>query len=446
MSRLPRIVCCLALLLSLASTSLTPRQTQQPKMQPFTVEKVQQMLKDGYNEVRKNYYDKGCHGIDWDAKYHQLEESAKQITSLAQGLTLVASLMMNLNDSHTFFIPPSRPLRTEYGFRMIMIGDRAFISRVRPGTDAESKVHAGDEIVSYNRYRVDRPSLWKLNYYVNSLAPNPATALVLKSPEGLQREENVLAKTQQLKRVMDLTLADGGLDYFQMMRDNDASYHIIRQRSYELGDVMIWKMPQFDLDDTAIDHWFGIARKHKTLILDLRENPGGYVFTLEHMLGELFDHDVKIADRVGRKDMKPQIAKSRGKDAFNGRIIVLVDSGSASCAELFARVIQLEKRGIVIGDRTSGKVMESKQYGEMQGADTRIFYAFSVTDANLIMADGKSLENVGVTPDEFVLPTGKDLAEAKDPALARAAELAGLTLEPAAAGKLFPFEWLPMTQ
>ena len=445
MNCLLRVLFRLAPILSVFSLSLTPTQARQQKLQPYTVERVQQMLKDGYNEVKKNYYDKEYHGVDWDARYHQAQEIVKQINSLGQGLSLVASLMMTLNDSHTFFIPPSRPLRTEYGFRMIMIGDRPFVSRVRPGTDAESKVHPGDEIVTYNRYIVDRPSFWKLNYYVDSLAPNPATALVLKSPEGQQREENVIARIQQLKRVMDLTLGDGGLDYFQMIRDNEASYHTVRHRSYEFGDVMIWKMPQFDLDETGIDHWFGIARKHKTLILDLRENAGGYVFTLEHMLGELFDHDVKIADRVGRKDMKPQIAKSRGKQAFTGRIIVLVDSGSGSAAELFARVIQLEKRGTVIGDRTSGKVMESKQYGEMQGADTRIYYGFSVTDANLIMADGKSLENVGVTPDEIVLPTGKDLAEAKDPALARAAQLAGLTLDPTAAGKLFPFEWVPMT-
>jgi C-terminal processing protease CtpA/Prc len=425
MNRLPRVLCRFVFILFLVSIVLVPAQARQHKLQPYTIEKVQQMLKDGYNEVRKNYYDKEYHGVDWDARYHQAQETVTQINSLGQGLSLVASLMMTLNDSHTFFIPPSRPLRTEYGFRMIMIGERAFISRVRPGTDAESKVHPGDEIITYNRYKVDRPSFWKLNYYVESLAPNPATALVLKSPEGQQREENVVAKTHELKRVMDLTLADGGLDIFQMIRDNEASYHIVRHRSYELGDVMIWKVPQFDLDETGINHWFGIARKHKTLILDLRENPGGYVFTLEHMLGLLFDHDVKIADRVGRrKDLKPQIAKSRGKDIFSGRVIVLVDSGSGSAAELFARVIQLEKRGTVIGDRTSGKVMESKRYGEMQGADTQIFYGFSVTDANLIMAGGKSLENVGVVPDEIVLPTGKDLAEGKDPVLARAVELA----------------------
>jgi len=137
------------------------------------------------------------------------------------------------------------------------------------------------------------------------------------------------------------------------------------------------------------------------------------------------------------------IAKHLGS-SFSGKVVVLIDSGSASASELLSRVVQLEHRGTVIGDKSAGAVMEARIYQDSQGADVKIFYDFEVTDANLLMSDGKSLEKTGVTPDEVVLPTGADLAAGRDVVLARAAELVGVKLDPVEAGKLFPFEWTPL--
>ena len=81
------------------------------------------------------------------------------------------------------------------------------------------------------------------------------------------------------------------------------------------------------------------ARKHKALILDLRDNPGGSVESLKFMVASLFDHDVKIATQVMRKEQKELVAKSRGSGAYTGNLVVLVDSRSASAAELLARLV-----------------------------------------------------------------------------------------------------------
>jgi C-terminal processing protease CtpA/Prc len=127
---------------------------------------------------------------------------------------------------------------------------------------------------------------------------------------------------------------------------------------------------------------------------------------------------------------------------YDGKVIVVIDSRSASASELLARVMQLEKRGSVVGDRSSGNVMEAKLYsyivGTMEGSTA---YGASITDASLIMSDGRSLEHEGVTPDEVLLPNSADLANGRDPVLSHAAELAGVKLSPDEAGKLFPYDW-----
>jgi C-terminal processing protease CtpA/Prc len=405
------------------------------------IDSSRQMLRDACDAVKKNYYDTKFHGLDWDARCHQYEEEMKTATSLGDSFSIIADFLAGLKDSHTFFEPPARPFKIDYGYRFQMIGDSAFVSRVRPGTDAESKLHPGDQIVAINKVRVTRNSVWQLNYMFNSISPQPRAQLLIRDSDGQTRTVEVASRARPHKKVVNLTGSDGGTDLWQLIRDEENEDHTVRQRWVEVDDALIWKMPEFFLEDAEIDRILGIARKHKTLILDLRGNPGGELDTLTRMLEDVFDHDVKIGDRVGRKESKPIIAKSTGRAAFTGKIIVLIDSDSASASELFARVIQLEHRGTVIGDLSSGSVMAARGYGSAQGLDTKIFYGFSVTVADLLMGDGKSLEHAGVTPDEILLPTGEDIAKGRDPVLAHAAELAGVKIEPATAGKLFPFEW-----
>ncbi len=402
--------------------------------------RVSGMLRDAYTDVKKYYYDPKLEGLDWDARYKQYTAMIGQAHNLGDGFRIVAAFLSGLKDSHTFFTPPERSTRYDTGYRFEVVGDACFITQVRPGTDAASKVHIGDQVELLDGFTVNRDDFRDLGYFFNILAPQPAEQLDLKSPVGERRQVVVNAQVKENKRVMDLT---DSADYYKLVREGQNEDHAERSRVVESGNVAIWKLRHFDLEYAEILKAMGIVKKHKTLILDLRGNPGGYTDTLKTMVESLFDHDVKIADRVGKKESQPKLAKREG-EPFGGKLIVLIDSGSASAAELLARVVQIEHRGTVIGDRSAGAVMESKHYSEMQGLDTKIFYGFSVTDANLIMTDGKSLEKTGVVPDELMLPNGADLAAGRDPVLAHAAELAGLKLDAEAAGKMFPFEWAPL--
>ena len=413
----------------------------QQKMSASDMDLARGILRDARDAVKKNYYDPKYHGIDLDERYRQFDDRIKNSPTVGEGFRMVAAYLDGLKDSHTYFRPPDRANRQDYGFRMQLVGEKAYIVRTRPGTDAESKTHPGDLVAQYMGYSVNRADFEPLSMTFDMLMPQPAVRLALTDPDGNSRQVIVAAKMKQGRKIADLT---DGSDIWELVRAEENEDHVVRERYIESGNVMIWKLPEFVLDQNDVEHMFSIVRKHQTLILDLRSDPGGYTDTLEQMVGNLFDHDVKISDRIGRKEMKPQLAKTVGNRAFTGKVIVLVDSNSASAAELFARVMQLEQRGTVIGDRTSGSVMEARGYSYQQGFDTIIPYEFSVTDADLIMKDGKSLEHFGVTPDEIVLPTAHDLASGRDPVLARAAELAGFKLDPADAGKMFPFEWLPL--
>ena len=64
-------------------------------------------------------------------------------------------------------------------------------------------------------------------------------------------------------------------------------------------------------------------------------------------------------------------------------------------------------------------------------------YDVSVTVEDILMADEARLENVGVIPEFLVLPSGRDLAEGRDPAMAKALALAGVRIDPKDASALF---------
>src|SRR5262249_51641254 len=244
--------------------------------------------------------------------------------------------------------------RLDYGFEFQVVGDRCFVTHVRPKNDAEEKgVKPGDENVALNGYNVSRDVLWKMRYVFNVLRPQKGLALNLQDPAGTHRQLDVLANMRMGKKVMDLTGGGGGGDIWDIVRQGETDEHLMRARYQEYGDIFVIKLPAFLFSESEVANMIGKARKQPKLILDLRSNPGGSVDTLKYLVGEVFEKETKIADRVGRKETKPEVAKSL-HNPFTGKMVVLVDSNSASAAELFVRIIQLEKRGVILGDRTSG--------------------------------------------------------------------------------------------
>jgi C-terminal processing protease CtpA/Prc len=423
---------------------IAPRALQSALAQPdlnFQRERGRAMLKVIKDELKKEYYDPDFHGMDVEARFKTADEKIKEAESVGHVFGIIGQALLDLNDSHTFFLPPSRANRTEYGWQMQAVGDKVFVSAVKPGSDAEKKgVKVGDQVLSLHGFQPSREALWKLTYMFYALRPQPGLRVVLQSPDGQQRQSDVMANVKQGKVLLDIS--GGGGDFWDLWRELEEEDRLNRQRYVEVNDnLFIWKLPSFEATEQGVEDVMRKARKHEALILDLRGNPGGYVKTLEWFMGYFFDKELKIADLRGRKEMKPQTSQPHRDRNFKGKLIVLVDSRSASAAEIFARVVQLEKRGVVIGDRTAGAVMQSRAFGRLLGEGSGVIYGASITNADVIMSDGKSLERVGVTPDELLLPTAADLAAKRDPVLARAAAMAGYELPPDKAGAMFPIEW-----
>jgi len=400
--------------------------------------KAKEMLRTVHNDIKENYFDKKYKGVDLDARFKLAEQKIETATTMNYALADVAGAIDTLKDSHTFFIPPPRPYKHSYGWKMQPIGETdCFVTAVQPGSDAEKKgLKPGDQLLSVNGYSAIREDMWKIKFVFNILRPQPGLRLVVRSPNGATHQIDAMASMRATERLRNL------LDYRSFADERADRKRIHHARSVEYGkDAIVWNLPDFVFLPDEANKMLDQIRSHNALVLDLRGNPGGSMEFLAHFLGGMFDHEVKIADRVRRNGVQQELTKSRGDKTFNGKLVVLVDSESASASEVFARVVQLEKRGVVVGDLSSGSVMESRMYPHSIGAMAITFYGSSITEADLIMRDGKSLERVGVLPDTRILPTPGDLAASRDPALAYAASVIGVKVTPEEAGKLFPVEW-----
>lgn len=398
--------------------------------------RLRAMLKDAYATVRTHYYDPTFQGLDWTSRYAEFQKRIAGASSFSNGLGLIAAFLDGLQDSHTHFQPPPWASTVDYGYDVGIIGDSPFVTAVRPGTDAATKLRPGDLVLSINGNAITRESFGRMQYVLTRLAPLKGTEVVVRTASGELRTERILSKMTVAESRRVIGGPGTALQLSDLTQEWNTAKWPTRQRSVDYGTTMIWKMPSFFAETVEIDHFIDKARKHDTLILDLRGNPGGLVEVLQRLVGSVFAEDSVIGTRVTRTGTSLLTAKTRRKNAFTGKIIVLIDSGSGSSAELFARVIQLDERGVVLGDQSAGVVREGRLFSFVQGDKVVLPYAVAVTNADILMKNGESLEHIGVTPDEVILPTPDDLAAGRDPVMARALEIAGHPTTPDAAARL----------
>jgi len=113
----------------------------------------------------------------------------------------------------------------------------------------------------------------------------------------------------------------------------------------------------------------------KQMVLDLRQNPGGYLGEATKLADEFLDDKKEIVYTAGRNFPKQYYKAEKTGDFEEIPIVVLIDEGSASASEIIAGALQDWDRGLVIGRRSFGKGLVQEQYPLMNGSAIRLTVA-----------------------------------------------------------------------
>lgn len=143
-------------------------------------------------------------------------------------------------------------------------------------------------------------------------------------------------------------------------------------------------------------------------VLDLRNNPGGYLVAAIDVADAFLDGGEIVSTRGKEKaDIERMFAKSG--DSVNGKpVVVLINHGSASASEIVAGALQDNGRAIVMGSQSFGKgsVQQQKPLGDGS--------AIHITIARYYTPSGRSIQNEGITPDIEVLQSKIEIIEKKE--------------------------------
>jgi carboxyl-terminal processing protease len=177
----------------------------------------------------------------------------------------------------------------------------------------------------------------------------------------------------------------------------------------------------FDFSSLATDQLNGeiqtlLAKKPKGLILDLRDNPGGYLQQAIQVADIFLDAGVIATEKDKNGDGEAFRSGPEGI-AQDIPLVVLVNGGSASASEIVAGALQDRGRAKLIGETTFGKGSVQLPHTLSDGSELR------VTVAHWFTPNGRQIHGKGLTPDVVVALTEDDAQAGRDPQLDRAVQL-----------------------
>lgn len=410
-----------------------------------------------WQKLRSSRFDEGRDSIDWtalEATHRPAITGAGDLPALRREIN---RLLQAVGVSHLALIPSeavpgpkrkSRPrapegqadVRADVGLQVSLLEGGVRVARVLPGSAAaEAGIGTGWTVGAIDDWRMDEvlASLGALpegrgrqlarlqfelhaNGRLEGLVVGETVALKLRDGRGREREATLAARPSD---GTPLRLVPG-------MPEETARYSAARVPLDGGGCALqvafnVWAQP-------AYQQLVASLREHARcdrLVLDLRGNPGGQIWTITAIAGLLYDKPTQLGTMStdsGRLNLAvlPRRVADDGSPlrTLHGPVAVLIDHGSASSSEIFAGGLQATGRARVFGDTSAGMALPAIT-ARLPSGDWLYYPTADMTDPG-----GRRIEGAGVQPDQAARASVADLLAGRD--LALEAALAWLS-EPA---------------
>ena len=299
-----------------------------------------------------------------NALLHVIDDQYVDTVDMSQLVENAMPQILAELDPHSTYIPAQKleEVNSELegsfsgvGIQFTIQEDTIHVNSVVSGGPAEKVgLMAGDRIVTVDD-----------SIFVGKDLTNEKAMRTLKGPKGSQVKLGVKRITE--KELLDFVVTRGDIPQNTI----DAAYMI----SNDFGYVQISKFGR----TTHVELLNAIAQlSHqncKGMIIDLRENTGGYMEAAIRMVNEFLPEGKLIVYTQGRKYPRMEEYANGTGSCQNIPLVVLIDQGSASASEIFAGAIQDNDRGTIVGLRSFGKGLVQQPIDFSDGSAIRLTIA-----------------------------------------------------------------------
>ena len=246
---------------------------------------------------------------------------------------------------------------------------------------SKAGVKAGDYIVQINGEQVQGKTLMEA---VNLMRGPVGTSIEITIRRKGLKKAKVIKITREIIEVRSVV---------SKQIQNKVGYLRLRAFNENSGSQLKSEISKIEKNKKMIGY-----------ILDLRNNPGG-LLSQAIKITDFFLDDGEIVSTNGRRSRENKKFFAKKGDKINGKpLIVLINNGSASAAEIVAGALQDQKRAVLLGETTYGKgsvqsIIPLKNKG-----------AIRLTVSKYYLPSGKSISEVGVNPDIRVEEKGEDFS------------------------------------